>query len=428
MEQDTKPKLKLLIIYPHRPPSNLVGIQRIRHLYNYLPQYNIETWWLCVHPDYYEEPHDFNNLKLIKDNQNIIDCKALKPFKPRLFGDIGIRGFFHLYKRAKHVINEKRIDFIYISIPSFYTALLGPLLKKATKKPYGIDYQDPWVRNISTRKNIRAYFSNFLAKVMEPVAVKKASMITGVSKSYYSPIIKKYFYNTSKGKSILCIDFPVGYDIADYGIEIEEKKTPWTGISNCRAFVYAGAFLPLSGTYISLLFKSINELIKENRWDDNIHLFFIGTGHYNHKSITEYAKQYKISQFVTEVHQRKPYLHILNYLKKAEGVMVIGSTEKHYAASKVFQVLYSCKKIFAIFHEESSAIKVLRNAKADKYTIAYNQENTKEVGQEIKDKFVCYIKSESKLKPDLSTIEKYSAQKCAETLAVKLTSIINTKQ
>ena len=56
-----------------------------------------------------------------------------KAFK-RFLGirDIGLRAFLQLYIKAKQILKQERIDFLYIPIPSFYCALLGRFLHRAT--------------------------------------------------------------------------------------------------------------------------------------------------------------------------------------------------------------------------------------------------------------------------------------------------------
>ncbi|MCC5929260.1 MAG: hypothetical protein JJU28_08455 [Cyclobacteriaceae bacterium] len=70
---------------------------------------------------------------------------------------------------------------------------MGRLIHRKTKVPYGIDYIDPWVRDISGRRDWRHILSNALARLLEPIAIKKASLITGVAKEYYFPALKRNF-------------------------------------------------------------------------------------------------------------------------------------------------------------------------------------------------------------------------------------------
>ena len=57
---------KLLIIYPHWPPSNLVGVHRPRLIANNLLAVNWKVTILSVEEGYYEENLDPHILKMVK--------------------------------------------------------------------------------------------------------------------------------------------------------------------------------------------------------------------------------------------------------------------------------------------------------------------------------------------------------------------------
>lgn len=411
----------ILIIYPHWPPSNLAGVHRARLISNFLHDFDWHPIVLTVKSEFYEEKPDFDIIKTVNPKTEIIytDAKPVKKF--RIIGDIGLRSFKFLKKEALNIIQNRKIDFIWIPIPSFYVALLGRILYKKTGIPYGIDYIDPWVRNISNRKNLRAILSNLFARLLEPYAVKKASLISGVSRNYYLPVLNRYF------KKNLPVDvaMPYGFDPNDHNIQIKNIKYPWDNYPNCKPIVYAGAFLPLSGYFTELLFKSIRTLKDENKLDSNIKLFFIGTGNYTHKSITEYAKDAGITDVVTEIRERFPFLHVLNFLAKSYGVLVIGSTEKHYTASKIFQSLLSNRPVFSIFHKESSAIKILEECSADNYTVKYiDNINKEQFEKQIEQTFYKFVHQTLNWNADLNILNKYSAKESAKNLVHSIEKIL----
>ena len=102
---------KILIIYPHFPPSNLAGVHRPRLFANHLPEFGWEPVILTVHEKYSEEEPDHNLGKLLPLNLRIEKVAAFKITKPRLIGDIGIRGFWQLYKKALRLLQNKSFDF-----------------------------------------------------------------------------------------------------------------------------------------------------------------------------------------------------------------------------------------------------------------------------------------------------------------------------
>ena len=172
---------KIIIISPHFPPSNLTAVHRARFFAQHLPSFGWEPTIVTVHEDYYEEALDNNLAKLVPNWLRVEKVKGIKVTKPRLIGDIGLRSFLSLYRRAQKIIKEENIDFVYITIPSFYGALWGRWLHESTGVAYGIDYIDPWVHEFPGSNKIfsRHWWATKVSGFLEPIAVKKAALITG---------------------------------------------------------------------------------------------------------------------------------------------------------------------------------------------------------------------------------------------------------
>ena len=302
--------------------------------------------------------------------------------------------------------------------------MLGRLLYRKTNIKYGIDYIDPWVRDISKDRSFKAIVSLAIAKFLEPIAVKNASLITGVALEYYKPVLDRNFIK----KNICHATFPYGFDSNDHEIEIPDLRFPWYDRPNCKPIVYAGAFMPNSQIFLNKLFKAFAVIVSEKNISENTHLFFLGTGYYQHKSITSYANDHGISKYVTEIRDRIPYLHILNILSKADRLLIIGSTEKHYTASKTYQVILSKRPFMGMLHYESTAINVLTETNTDKFLVKYvpNEDdetfNTKTLL--ILRKF---ISDKSEWTPQLNNLNKYSALQSAKVLVGSMNSILNEK-
>src|ERR1700734_3346049 len=101
---------RILIISPHFPPSNLAAVHRSRLFAQHLPSFGWEPIILTVDDKYYEEAPDPNLLRLLPPELRIERVAAFRVTRPRLIGDIGLRAFFQLYKRAKTLIKKEKID------------------------------------------------------------------------------------------------------------------------------------------------------------------------------------------------------------------------------------------------------------------------------------------------------------------------------
>ncbi len=358
---------KILIISPHFPPSNLAAVHRSRLFAQHLPSFGWEPIILTVHEDYYEEKLDRNLEKILPSGIRIEKVSAMRTGRPRLVGDIGLRGFLQLYKRAKSLVKLEAIDFVYIPIPSFYVSLIGRMLHYSTGVAYGIDYIDPWVHQFpgSDKLFSRHWFSTQLAKILEPIAIKKASLITGVAEGYYKGVKER---NPDLLSTAQFGAMPYG------GEETDNEKVDALNIDpylfkrepGIIKLVYAGAMLPKAYKPLEEIFKAITV----NRASfEHLQFHFIGTGKAPNDAlghnVKPLAEKYGLwEKTVFEYPQRFPYLDVLVHLNAADGVFILGSTEPHYTPSKVYQGVLSKKPILAVLHKESTAVTVLKHSGA----------------------------------------------------------------
>jgi glycosyltransferase involved in cell wall biosynthesis len=384
-----------------------------------------------VHEKYYEEKPDPHLEQILPAGLRIEKAGAMPLRKPRLIGDIGLRGFFPVFKKAKNLIRNERIDFVYITIPSFYGALWGRWLHRTTGIKYGIDYIDPWVHEFpgSNKAFSRAWWASRVANFLEPIAVKKASLITGVAASYYEGVLER---NKHLHQKASCIAIPYGSEKKDHSEVHRMQLSPYLFEKKGRGqlrFVYAGAMLPKAYSILETVFEQINEnpsVFKE------VEFHFIGTGKTpNDKegfNIKPYAIEYDLwQQQVFEYPARIPYLDVLVHLNAADAVFILGSTEPHYTPSKVYQAVLSGKPVLAILHEQSTAVEVLRKSGAG-YVISFS------TGKELADKlavfpglfaeFIEFKKQFDPAKINMEDFEQYSAANITGMLAKVLDEII----
>jgi hypothetical protein len=363
----------LLIISPHYPPSNLAAVHRSRLFAQHLPTFGWNPIVLTVDERDYEESLDWNLHALVPKNQAIEKVRAFPITKPRLIGDIGLRAYFQLRSKALKLVLEYSIDFIYIPIPSFYTALLGPYLFRKTGTNYGIDYIDPWVHRFPGSDNVfsRHWFSTKIAKFLEPIAVKNASLITGVASGYYQGVLERNPHLL--GKCVFAA-MPYGGEVSDHlGLKELKLKPYLFQKSEKFQFVYAGAMLPKAYGPLESIFRAI--AAQRNKFN-NIEFHFIGTGYAssdeNSFNIKPLAVKYGLwESIVFEYPKRIPYLDVLVHLSLVDAVFILGSTEPHYTPSKTYQGVLSEKPILAVLHENSTASNVIVSTGAGQ-TLCFN--------------------------------------------------------
>jgi hypothetical protein len=391
----------------------------------HLPAFGWDPVVLTVDEKYYEEEPDWNLVKLLPGNLRIEKTAAFKITKPRIVGDIGLRAFFQLYRKAKQIIIKERIDFLYIPIPSFYVSLLGRWLHEKTGIKYGVDYIDPWVHTFPGSQQFlsRHWWSTALARVLEPIAVKKVALITGVAERYYQQVLER---NASLQKHAVSGAMPYGGEIADHLAirELGAKPYLFDKKTGKIQLMYAGAMLPKAYQ----LLEKIMESIEANRaLFAQTEIYFIGTGKSpgdeNGFTIKPLAQKYKLWETVIfEYPKRIPYLDVLVHLENADGIFILGSTEPHYTPSKVYQALLAGKPILAVLHENSSAVAVIRNSGAG-IVLTIEEKDVAKIKDEFSNTFQKYLtlaSNHDSLKTDLTVLDDYSAKKVTQKLAALL--------
>jgi hypothetical protein len=439
----------ILIISPHYPPSNLAAVHRSRLFAQHLPSFGWKPIILTVHEEFYEEKLDWNLFDLIPNDQSIVKVNAFKTTKPRIIGDIGLRGFFQLRRCALELIKSEKIDLVYIPIPSFYMALIGPYLFKKTGVKYGIDYIDPWVHHFpgSDKLFSRHWFSTQLAKFLEPIAVKHASLITGVSEAYYTPVLER---NPHLKKQVITAAMPYGGEERDYVLmqpgtrdkgqgtreqpSIQPRNEVLLPFKNdgIFRFVYAGAMLPKAYKPLEEIFKALKLLHTPSLRlaDSNLQplqpfqLHFIGTL----GTIKPLADKYGLYENIVFEHvDRIPYLDVLKNLDAADGVFILGSTEPHYTPSKVYQGVLSQKPILAVLHQESTAVKVLHESKAGQIVLMDGEKDLYTLGERFVQQLHHYFSLAKCFEPQLvkkELFEQYSAKAVTNTLVNALNKLV----
>src|SRR5258705_213570 len=67
----------------------------------------------------------------------------------------------------------------------------------------------------------------------------------------------------------------------------------------------------------------------------------------------------RMAGLIHEIPRRLPFLEALSWLARSQGVLLIGSDEPHYTASKIYPGLMSGRPFLSLFHRESSAHAIL---------------------------------------------------------------------
>jgi len=360
---------RILLVASHFPPSNLASVHRVRLFAGNLKAFGWDPIVLAVHYEDYIEELDWDLAKLIPDDVRVEWVRASTPAleigSTRLVGDVSLRAYRPLIKRGVELVKSEGIDFVHALIPSFYGAPIARRIHDATGVPYGFDYIDPWVEAKPYPLGSKNWLSQQIARALEPWAVRKASLITGVAEGYYQAVLER----NPELHTAVTAAMPYGGDVVDHQRLRDLDIQPWLFQKDGRfRLLYAGALLPQAVDPLDRVFAAI---AKNRDAYGDLELFFVGTGSSPDDTegyrIRQIAERHGLWKSVVQEHPaRIPYLAVLAHLEAASGVFIQGSTEPHYTPSKVYQGVLSEKPVLAVLHQASTACSVIQETGAGK--------------------------------------------------------------
>jgi hypothetical protein len=361
---------RVALVSSHFAPSNLVGGHRARLWSRYLPEFGWEPVVVTGDPAQYGERPDPDLERLVAPGLEVVHAATLPTRPVRLVGDVGVRAFWGCYRAVAKLVRQRKIDFVLVTIPSNFLAPLGRLIHRRYGVPFGIDYQDPWV-NVwpgVERKWSRAWGSYTLATWLEPWSVREAALITGMAPGYVAGMLAR---NPDVAGKAVVATMPMGSAPEDFELVTALHRAPFLFDPADGGFhmIYAGALLP-AGIVVLDAFLAGLRALRETApaVAARLRVHFVGTGSSpddpdGHRVLPR-ARAAGVTDMVDEHPHRIGYVDTLNHLTHCSAVLVLGSTERHYTPSKVFQAILSKRPVFAMLHAESTAIGMIGTARA----------------------------------------------------------------
>ncbi len=361
---------RVALVSGHFAPSNLVGAHRARLWSRYLPEFGWEPIVVTGDPKHYEELPDPDLERLVAPGLRVIHAATMPTRPVRLVGDIGVRSFWGCYRALSALASAGEIDFTLVTIPSNFLAPVGRLVYCRHGVPYGIDYQDPWVNRWPgvDRPFTRAWGSYHLARLLEPWAVREAALITGMAPGYVAGMLER---NPAVAEKAVLAYMPMGSAPEDFAPIEGLQRAPFLFDPGDGRFhmIYAGALLP-AGFVVLDAFLAGLRMLRDTAPDvaARLRVHFVGTGTSPDDpkgfQVLPRARNAGVEDMVSEHPARIGYVDTLNHLLRSNAVLVLGSTEPHYTPSKVFQAMLSRRPVFAMLHEDSTAVAMIRAAHA----------------------------------------------------------------
>ena len=373
---------KILVISPHFPPVNAADMHRVRQSLPYFEKHGWQPTVLCVAAEAVEMGKD----PLLKESiPNHIPVHEVAAFSTRYtrkvgLGNLGIRAFWQLYQKGNELLKQQQFDLIYFSTTVFACMPLGRIWKKKFDIPFVIDMQDPWRNDYyltvpKEERHPKFWFSYRLDKYLEAFTIPKAAGLISVSKGYLTTLKERYPSIEEIPEKVLTFgaakkDFEVvaAQQFPDFFKNDKDKIN----------VIYVGRGGHDMQDSLSLIFNTIQQNSAQHPLLKKLKFYFIGTSYAadgkGEKTIIPIAQKYDLENAVVEITDRKPYFEALSILKQADFILIPGSNDKNYTASKLYPNILAEKPLLCIFHSNSSVVAIVKSLNAGE-VVLFNEKD-----------------------------------------------------
>lgn len=366
---------KVLIITPYFPPINAADMQRIRMSLPYYEDFNWMAEVVTVNAVYSKLNKDELLVQTIPANIKIHYVKAFsQKWTKRIgLGSIALRSIWFYKNYVDKLLLKNHFDLIYFSTTQFPLLILGKHWKKKFKIPYVIDMQDPWHSTYYENKPkneqpAKYWFSYRLNKYLEPLAMKNVGGMISVSQAYLDTLIDRYPQLADVPTRVITFGaFEKDFELVKK--QMAHFKSAYDKQNDSINLVYVGRGGHDLKEALLLLFTAFKKgLTEQPSIFSKIKFHFIGTS-YAPKgegipTIRPIADEMDVADFVNEQTDRISFYESIYNLISADALLIIGSDDPQYTASKIYPYILAEKPLMAYLHPKSSSAKIIKDTNA----------------------------------------------------------------
>ncbi len=421
---------KVLIVSPHFSPINAPDMQRTRMALPFLRDLGWEPVVLAVRPEMVEggvwEP-------LLEQSYpgdvRVVRVGGIRPEVTRRlgFGSLWWRCGAAIRRAGETLLGSEKFDLVFFSTTQFDAFSLGPAWKERFGTPYVLDYQDPWINDYykvtGTRPpggHIKFGLSQWSARRNEPKTLKNAAAVIAVSDAYGTELAR----NNPGFKSERVHFLPFGASERDIQIARMHRPNEPLFDFNDGDFhhVYTGRCGPDMSIALRILFRAFKRyLANEPEKAARVRFHFIGTDYaprpLGREWVMPTARLEGVERFVSEYCYRIPYFDALYYLSNAQALLVIGSNDPTYSASKIFPYVLANRPLLVVFNERSPVMAMAAAMKVDQRYSFARAEDVDIVAGKVSEVWFSGGGMNATSVPDMSAFEPYAAKTITGRLA-----------
>lgn len=377
---------KVLIITYYWPPSGGAGVQRCLKFVKYLGEYGIEPIVITVDPA--KASYPILDESLIKEIPQAVRIVCTPSFEPlNILASVAgkkniphggfannnkdtilqrmlrfVRGNFfipdarkgwvrHAVFAASKLIEEEKIDTIFISSPPHSSQLIGLELKKKYNVRWIADLRDPWTDIYYYDDLLHTKLAKEMDAQLEREVLEGADEIISVSQPINDTFLKKSDkLNPNKFHVI-----PNGFDESDFDSRVKSNLS-------CFYIAYVGT---IAANYRpAILFSAINRLIKEMKLGRNsVCLNMVGSSSSSVINLIKESSLEHLTEFIGHVDHQSA----IEFMQKANALLLIipdVPNNEGILTGKLFEYLACKKPIIGLGPSNGKAREILQQCNA----------------------------------------------------------------
>lgn len=422
--------MKVLCVSPRFAPVNAADSHRVRLVLPHLLAQNCRVEVLAVHPDDVVGPQDPELAATLPGDLRIHHVRAWRLSTWGLRG-LAQRTFVPLYRKGCELIARGDFDLVFFSTTEFLLHGLGPMWRKKYGIPFCMDLQDPWV-NDYYRANphirppggrLKHAMADGLHRVVERAVAPRSSGFLSVSPGYL-PMMQQRLGASVASQPRLLAAFPgEPGEFADITSAVAAPSAP-----PGKVWRYVGRGGPDMARAASAFFQAWRQAIDIGLLPDEVQFEAIGTSYATatagSKTLEPLARQADLAHCVIETPERVGYVEMLRRLQQSDALVVFGSDDPAYTASKIYPYLLSGKPLLCIFHKDSAVVSLMRSAGGGACVQFSEQTTAEDLASAIRSAWFEPRQFESAVPLDSLAFEPHTARAQAAALATWFAQVV----
>lgn len=350
--------MRVLCVAPRFAPSNAADGHRLRLLLAHATAAGWQAEVLAVHPEAVSAPRDDSLLARLPADVPVHRVRPGRSLLP--FRSLALRSWRSLRRAGDALLETGRFDLVFFSSTEFLLHGLGPGWQRRHGVPFCMDYQDPWVSDyyrehpgvVPPGGYLKYAIMSRLDRWMEARVVPACAGFIAVSAAYLDDLVRRYG-DALAGRPRLVRGFPAEPAEMAGLAPVEPGSPVWRYVGRGGADMHHAV-----AGFLRAWRETDAELPAALRFEA------LGTSYADPArarcSLEPLARAEGLAERFREVPLRIGYGDMLRMLSGSAALVVFGSDDPAYTASKIYPYLLARRPLLVICHEDSGLVELLR--------------------------------------------------------------------